>query len=455
MVKTDFHQIQYVPRPQSWKEGGVAMSNTLNTVYNNYLTAYTPKTLTRYDTHKKSELRSVYNSIVKQNKDAPWYLPTTSKETQNYAVDLKENARALYNTIAGLGGLEQEGLLSKKAAYSSNENVAIASFIGEEVPEGTSPEFSLEVSALASPQENTGMFLPNEKVTLPSGTYSFDVSINDMNYEFQFAISDDETNRDVQSRLMRLIGNSNIGINASLVESDGLTALQLTSESTGLPQNGDTIFRISDEHSSKASGTVEYFGLSSISSKPANASFTLNGEERYASTNHFTVGNLFEVELIGVSEAGEPVNLGLKADADSLADNVSRLLGGYNSFMQAASSYLESQSRSNNLVKELKGIATYYGDSMEATGLTMTEDGTLQINEDMFKEAALQSQDITDTFSYLKDFSDSLLRKSRQVSLNPMDYVNRTIVAYKNPGHSYVSPYNTSAYSGMMFNSYC
>ena len=76
------------------------MGSVLNTVYNNYLTAYTPKALTRYDTHKRSELRSVYNSIVKLNKDAPWYLPTTSKDTQHYAVDLKENARDLHNTIA-------------------------------------------------------------------------------------------------------------------------------------------------------------------------------------------------------------------------------------------------------------------------------------------------------------------------------------------------------------------
>lgn len=431
------------------------MSNVLNTVYNNYLTTYTPKALTRYDAHKKSELRGVYNSIVKQNKDAPWYLPTTSKETQNYAVDLKENARELYNTIAGLGGLEQEGLLNKKTAYSSNEDIATATFISEHIPEGTAPEFTIEVQALASPQENIGTFLPDEKVTLPSGTYSFDVSINDMNYEFQFAIADEETNKAVQSRLARLIDNSGIGINASLVEDEGLTALQLTSEATGYHPDGDIIFRISDEHTSKASGTVKYFGLNSVNTEPSNAQFLLNGEECSSSINHITIDNLFEVELTGINEAGENVILGLKADADSLADNVSRLLGGYNSFMQAASSYLESQSRSSNLVKELKGIASHYGDSMESTGLTMTENGTLQINEAMLKEAALQSQDITDTFSYLKEFSDSLLRKSRQVSLNPMDYVNRTIVAYKNPGHNYVSPCNTSAYSGMMFNSYC
>lgn len=431
------------------------MSNVLNTVYNNYLTTYTPKALTRYDSHKKSELRSVYNSIVKQNKDAPWYLPTTNKETQNYAVDLKENARQLYNTIAELGGLEQEGLLNKKTAYSSNENVATVTFIGENTPKDTSPEFSLEVVALATSQENTGTFLPDEKVNLPAGTYSFDVSINDMNYEFQFSIGEDETNRDVQSRLVRLIDNSNIGIKASIIESDELSALQLTSEATGLVQEDANIFYISDEHTSKASGTVNYFGIDSVSRKPANAEFVLDGEKSSIPYNYFTIDKLFEVNLTGISEEGESVTLGLKADAESLTDNVSRLLGGYNAFMQAASSYLESQARSSNLVKELKGIASLYSEPMESTGLTLTKEGTLQIDETMLKETAIQSENLTDTFSYLKDFSDSLLKKSRQVSLNPMDYVNRTIVAYKKPGINYVSPYHTSAYSGMMFNSYC
>ena len=58
-------------------------------------------------------------------------------------------------------------------------------------------------------------------------------------------------------------------------------------------------------------------------------------------------------------------------------------------------------------------------------------------------------------FNVLKEFSSSLLHKSDQVALNPMDYVDKKIVAYKNPGHNFASPSITSAYSGMMFNSYC
>lgn len=434
------------------------MSMALSTVYNNYLSTYTPKALTKYDTHKKSELRNVYNSIVKMNKDAPWYLPTTSRQTQQYAVDLKENARDLHNTIAQLGGLEEDNsLLSKKSAYSSDEDIVKAAYIGPQKSKDEIPDLQLEVKSLASPQENLGYFLPNEKVALTSGTYSFDVGVNNMNYEFQFTINESETNREVQERLIRLINNSDIGLNASLAESEGRTSLRLTSESTGLTPGRSQIFSVSDSHTSKRSGTVDYFGLDYVSREASNAEFLLNGEERSSSSNHFTIGKLFDVQLTGISPADETVQIGLKTDVESLTDNVTHLISGYNDFIKAASVYLDSQSQSRKLVQEFKGIASIYRPSMESMGMNLAEDGTLNVDKDQLRQSALQADNINETFAYLKSFSTTLLRKSDQVSLNPMDYVDKTMVAYKNPiaSRNYVSPYSTSAYTGMMFNSYC
>ena len=433
------------------------MSMALNAVYNNYISAYTPKTLTKYDTHKKSELRSVYNSIVKMNKDAPWYLPA-SKETQHYAVELKESARGLHNTIAQLGGLEEDNnLLSKKSAYSSDENIVKASYIGSQKPREDIPDLQIEVKSLATSQENMGYFLPNGKVALTPDNYSFDIGINDMNYEFQFTIGESETNRDVQERLVRLINNSDIGIKASLAESEGRTSLRMTSESTGLSSGRSQIFTVSDTHTSKTAGAVDYFGLDYVSREPSNARFLLNGEERTASSNRFTIGKLFEVNLNGISPEDQPVEIGIKADVESLTDNVTHLISGYNDFIKAASQHLETQEKSRKLVQEFKGIAAVYTPSMNPMGLTLSEDGTLAVNRDQLKQSALQSENIGETFGYLKNFSSSLLRKSDQVSLNPMNYVDKTVVAYKNPiaSRNYVNPYATSAYSGMMFNSYC
>ena len=431
------------------------MGAVLNTVYNNYLSTYTPKTLTRYDTHKKSELRNIYNSIVKLNKESPWYLPTTSRETQQYAVDLKENARELHNTIAQLGGLEEEGLFSKKSAFSSNSDVATATYIGSQESANANPSFQIEVQTLASSQENMGLFLNDAPVELSPGSYSFDVAINDMNYEFQFAINEGETNRDVQNRLARLINNADIRLKASVVEDNSLTSLKLTSEATGLPNGKSRIFNISDTHTSKESGTVKYFGLDYVSHEPTNANFLLNGENRSTSSNHFTIAKQFEVELKGISPENTPVQISLKTDMESLTDNVVNLVNGYNDFLKTAASYLETQSRSKQLVREFKGIASHYTPYFESMGMHLTEDGTFSVDRDLLRKAADEAEDIKETFSYLKPFSNMLLQKSNQVSLNPMDYVEKKIVAYKNPGHNFVSPYHSSAYSGMMFNGYC
>lgn len=430
------------------------MGPVMNTVYNNYLTTYTPKPLTKFDSHKKSELRNVYNSIVKLNKDAPWYLPTTSKDAQQYAVDLKENARGLRNTIAQLGGLEKDGLFRKKSAYSTDENVATVSYVGAEDSLADAPGFQLEVHSLATSQENLGLFLPSGKVSLPPDTYSFDIGINDMNYEFQFSVGEDETNRDVQDRLVRLINNSDIGLRASIAESEGRTSLRLSSEATGLAPDRTQIFTVTDDRTSKTSGTVEYFGLDYTSRDPGNASFAINGVESTAPSNHFTYDKLYEVHLKGISPKGQPLQVGLKTDVESLTDNVYHLVGGYNDFIRAASSYLETQSRSRQLVREMSGIASVYESSLEHMGLNLEADGTLAVDRDTLQQTAAESDDINATFGSLKNFSNMLLRKTNQVSLNPMDYVEKVMVAYKNPGHNFINPYVTSSYTGMMFDGY-
>ena len=58
-------------------------------------------------------------------------------------------------------------------------------------------------------------------------------------------------------------------------------------------------------------------------------------------------------------------------------------------------------------------------------------------------------------FEELQDFGSHLLKKLNAISMDPMEYLNRRICAYSNPATSYVNPYVTSIYSGMLFNTYC
>lgn len=431
------------------------MSAILNTIHNNYLAAYAPSSLTRYDTHKKSELRAVYNSIVKMNKDTPWYLPIKRADVQQFAIGLKESARDLHNTIASLGGLGEEDLLSKKTAFSSDEDIASATYVGTYTPGDENPSISLEVQELAVSQENMGNFLPTGKVGLSPNTYSFDVSINDMNYEFQFTLGENEVNRDLQERLARLINNSGIGLSARVQDASGRSSLVLESEATGLTPGRTQLFHVSDEHTSKAKGAVNYLGIDYISRPASNARFTIDGEPGSTASNTFTYEKKYEISLKGVSPEGHPVTIGLKTNVESLTDNVMQLTEGYNRFLRGASNYLEAQPRSKHVVREMNKIISLYQDSLRAMGVTSQEDGTLEVDRSRLGSAVVSSEDVADTFHTLKDFSNQLLRKSSQIAINPMQYVDQTIVAYKNPGRSYINPYISSAYSGMLFNGYC
>ena len=109
----------------------MADNTTISTVYNHFLTTYAPTgTNSKYDTHKKSELRGLYNSIVKMNKEAPLFLLDHSPSTQEFAVGLKENARSLKNVISSLSMDDSDSMLDQKAVASSDESVVQASFIG-------------------------------------------------------------------------------------------------------------------------------------------------------------------------------------------------------------------------------------------------------------------------------------------------------------------------------------
>ena len=429
----------------------------LTNVYNFYMTTYAPKSSTRYDTHKKSELRSVYNSIVKMNKESPLFILDTSKESQQFAVGIKENARELRNTIASLGGLDEEELLNKKVAYSSNENIASAKYIGSRKPDDDFPSYEVEVKHLASPQVNLGNFLPgDEPVALAPDTYSFDVGIDDLSYEFQFSIKATDTNRDVQSRLSRLITNANIGMSAQVVtDESGNSALRMESDATGLKDGKKEQFIISDHRTSKTAGVVDYMGLDHVTSAATNASFLVNGEEHSSATNHYMLDNTYELQFKGVSsEDGETTSIGIKTDVESLAENINTLVRGYNSFLQAVSEYKADHPKSNRLFQEMSSVARVYAKGLTSAGLNLNLDGTLEVDNNVLRQKAT-SEDAKEAFSSMKGFTNSVLRKSNQVSLNPMHYVNNVIVAYKNPGKNFASPYITSAYSGMMFNSYC
>ncbi len=435
----------------------MADNTAISTVYNHFLTTYAPKgTNSKYDTHKKSELRGLYNSIVKMNKEAPLFLLDTSPETQEFAVGLKESARSLKNVISSLSMDDSDSMLDQKAVASSDESVVQASFIGgAEVDPDSIPNLEISVEQLAGEQENRGKFLEPDTMGLAPGTYSFDIHSRDMDYEFQFNIGENDTNKLVEEKLARLITRSNIGVNASVLTDDtGKVALSIKSDESGVRGRNNTNFEISDDNTHKTAGTVAYFGIGDVTVYPQNSLFTLNGEERSTYSNHFSIEKMYDINLNGVSAEGTSVSIGLKTDVESVTENISNLVNGYNDFIENINSYSEKQPYSRKLINEMSKVAGLYSSELESIGLSFNDNGTISIDNNLLTQTA-REDDAMDRFAAIKKFTKGVLGRANHVALDPMEYTQKTVVAYKNPGHGFATPYVTSNYSGMMFSSYC
>lgn len=424
--------------------------------YTYYLTTYGNRTSTRFDTHKKSELRNIYSSIVKLNKETPLYKFKTEGETARFAIDIKEGAQNIRNVVASISGSDDiMEALQKKIATSSDEDIVKARYIGKNDPDEHTEDFDIEVLNLAKPQINIGNFLKSSQCSLAPDTYSFDLNNSSSGYEFQFTVSSEDTNYTIQNKLANLITNAGIGLTASIIEDEsGQSALRIESLNTGLAEGENFLFKINASGSTNSATALEILGIDHLSQQAESSSFLLNGNQHSSLSNTFSINNVFELQLDSVSPEGEPVTIGFKPNAQAIRENIQTLADAYNSIIDTSSRYSMTQSTSQKLHYQISSTARYYQEELEAIGLNMTENGQLSVDSSLLTEV-IDSDNPSEKLSVLNNFKRSLDAKASVAMLNPMDYVNKVIVSYKNPGKNFAAPYASSLYSGMMLDRFC
>ncbi len=432
-------------------------NSIIHNVYNYYHQAFAPHSSNKKGKDDKSVSRSeskgIYSQIRSLDKESPVFLMNYNKDVRAYSVHMKESALKFRSEIASLGGLDQEDMFGKKSIFSSDDSIADARYYKDGGNEELDAPLELVVKNLAHPQKNQGTFLPSDDVGVPPGAYSFDVANTVSNYELQFSVSETDTNLNIQQRLARLINNSGIGLSAH-VEEDGLgnSALSLTSNTTGY-NDGSNPFTISDEDTSQRSGIVDFLGIREVTEPARWATYEINGVEKQSPTNDVIEDQKYAITLKKAAP-DTTVTMETKPDYESLTENIRGLASSYNNFVRAVSEYLVKQPRTTLLVSSMKQMTGSYSAQMANFGMHQNSEGMLEVDNDKLREG-LSSESAGETLQSLKDFTKTALTKASQVQLNPMNYVDKKIVAYKNPNKEHFSnPYLTSAYSGLMFNSY-
>lgn len=424
----------------------------ISSVYSYYLSQYGNKSNSKYDSHTRTQLKNTYSKVVKINSQTPVYKLDLSTAAQKYAIDLKEHARALENITEDLSDGADGTMTFKKSAVSSNASAVNASYITDFGAASDDESFDINVKQLACSQLNTGNYLQPRSKHIKPGEYSFDLSINDVIYEFQFKVDNSETTNNIQNKIARLINRSNIGLTANIKEDSlGNTAINIESESTGINGTTPVIFSIKSDDANNQL-LIDTLGLDRVTQYPSNAIFDVDGDERSSMSNSITINKAYDVKLSKVTE--EPVTISLKADADSIVESLNELVAGYNNLISVTNDENNNHFQgTEKLQNEIASIARSYKKQLADSGLSLNKDGTISADKEVIINADNKDA-LSHIYESLNSFKNSIKEKAENIALDPMDYVNNKIIAYKNPLRSFPDPYNLSAYTGMMFNGY-
>ncbi len=419
----------------------------IDAAYNYYLSTYNPRgNGSKYDIHKKSELRAAYNNMLKTNKESPLYkINMDDGDLTRFAIDLKENARAAKNIIAEVSsnGDDMESLLDKKVAASSNDDLVSVSYVGDENTQ-TSSSFNMSVESLATPQINTGNFLNSNGYDFEEGHYSFDLNTTSNSFEFQFNVNIGDNNIDIQKKIARLVNSSDVGLKAEVISNGrDQSALQLTSKNTGLPEGAHELFSI---ESSTSWSEINRLGINHTTSPARNSSFTLNDTEHSSMSNTFTINKAFEVTLHRPSN-GQQVNVGFKTNTEALADSVGDLIKAYNNMVRIGADY--SNNHNNSYFNEMTAIGRSLSNQLSDIGISIADNGFLEMDREAI-QSGVTGANRSDVFKTLNTFKHALSNAADKTSINPMKYVDKLLVEYKNPGKNFTAIYASSAYAGML-----
>lgn len=426
----------------------------IDSAYQYYLSTYANTAACRYDAHKKSQLRDICNQIIKINKDSPLYKIENTKDVTKYAIDIKESVRQLQNVISSLSDTNEgiETIFSKRIAQSSDENMVSVEYIGEDAENANG--FKIQVEQLASNQVNCGNYLNPERLDMEPGNYSFHLNTASNCYEFQYTVTDSDTNLSILQKLAKLVHSAGIDITAAINRNEsGQTALTLASKQTGAGEAQAHIFEILPTPDTASIKAMEVLGIQSVTRKAQNSRFLLNGKEHSSFSNTFTVDNNFDITLHACSEDGKSIEIGFKTNIDAIADNLQKLADTYNHIIDVANTHNSGKS-SAKLIRDIGSAVRSYYNELESIGVIMDADFHLSIDRSLLADA-VSSEDAAECFDVLNRFKNTLFERTATAYIDPMHYVNKLVVAYKNPGHNFAAPYITSIYSGIMLDWYC
>lgn len=420
--------------------------------YNYLVPTYRPKPLTKYDTHKASELRNIVNEITKLTKESPTYFVKMNDAKQTYLLGVKESAIMFQNGFEELCDNSPDSAFNNKKAYSSNIDIVGAQIIGEDQSK-LPDEFSIRVENLALSQINKGRELYMTGKGLAGGTYKFQINVGDDMYDFQYNVRNDANNREIVNGLSSFINKANIGIQTRIEkdhDNPNKIWMEIESDMTGSAA-GEPIFTLVDKDAN-GNGLVSYLELDRIERSPKSSTFYMDETERHTLSNEFTMGKCLKVKLRRSSDID--VHINFYPDSDRILESLQKIADAYNFMLDSSEEFSKVASYNLKLANDIQATIRPFRSELESCGFVFNEENRMLFDTSLTLQA-IHDGELQKLFTRTSPFVQTMVGKAYEIKLNPMEYVDKLMGTYPDfskpaEGFSYI----TSLYSGLIFNYY-
>ena len=428
----------------------------LLSVYNHLMQGLIMMRPNRFDTHKKTELQNVYRDIMRLTSEQPLYKVTFDDSAQEYTLGIKNAALSLSSMVKELNNDDISSVFKNQILVSDHpEDVDVSVLEGSVLPDKELP-LSVEVSSLSTPQENHGTFVPSHESALVSGQYNFTIGIDENVYSFQFNVTGGSTNLDLQKKLADFINKTSIGLRTRIVQEreTGESRLDLIAIAAG-SSDGISSFAPADVRFPEDAkhGIISHFGLDQIAEAPLNTKFTINGVPKEVRGRSYLYNNALTLSIKNTTSV--PVTIGKIANQEPIFEKLRTFVDKYNSIFDFVQNKQPNNHRAKKLLYELGNTVRQFSSELAPCGITISKVGTLSMDEKKMYTAAGNGA-LEHLFSNNSRFSNTLIKKLSDIALNPMDYLNKTVVTYPNiAATKTLNPYISSIYCGLLYNNYC
>ena len=418
----------------------------INSNVYNHLNANTiPKK--RTNTHKSHQLKAIYNKMAQYNKSSPLYLLSMSDNKQEQIINIKEAALSLRYSIQSFSNPEDD--MYAKKVFASSDNSVVSGSLKKQGADNIPESLDIEIHSLASEQVNLSKFVKSSEYSIVPKEHRFTLETLGSSSHFGITVDKGDSNYDIQSKLVNYINNRNIGVNASLIKDGNNSAIMFTSADTGKPATDDGL-HFSFIAEGAGQNLVNVFELNNVQSFPTNSSFSINGDNHISSSNHISINQVIELDFHKPSDG--PVKIGLATDSSQAIEQLEGFTAAYNGLLDISANS-KSQIGTRSLSTDISGILTKYKTSMEQIGIKTLDDGKLAIDKDTVTTSLLNG-DFTSFFKDTEAIATDIENATNRLVLDPIAYVDKTIVSYPNAANKFNNTYTQSLYSGLMYNNY-